>query len=224
MKNYAKLQRNAKNPELLSIRALIIPIIFFVVFGILLITVKNALTIAAYVFAILLICVGLYEGLLYFRSTPIRRITEARLALALACVLSGILLAFNPDYVNDLLPILWGLSLLFGSFLKVQYSIDEKMLGVARWWIMLIMAGVSVLLGILALLRPDFLGDRKETIIGIMLLVETALDVAVYFLLNSALKKRLPSSVTVPVAEPAPAPAPDPAPAPTQTPASAPEA
>ena len=53
----------------------------------------------------------------------------------------------------------------------------------------MIFAAVSLAIGILALVEPDFLGDNKLMFIGIMLILEAILDIVVFFLMNRALKK-----------------------------------
>ncbi len=217
MKTPALFRPSSKDPATLNMFSLLVYITFYIVFGILLILLKDVtLSVAAYVIAAALIAGSAFELAVYLRSPAIRRITESRLALAMILFLTGILLAFNPTFIHDVLPIVWGLSLLFGSFLKIQYAFDQKNLNFKKWWILLIFAAFSLLIGILALLRPDFLGESKEVIIGILLVLEAVLDIAVFLIMNSALKKipagsesaaavpSVPSAspVTVPVPEP----------------------
>ena len=121
------------------------------------------------------------------RSKPVQRITESRLATGLILLVAGSLLAFNPNYLEDFLPFIWGLALLFGGFLKIQYAFDEKSVNVKRWWIMLIFAAFSILVGILSLL--NLLGENRNLVIGILLVLEAVLDITVFFLLRHALKK-----------------------------------
>ena len=175
-------------------RSMIVPIIFCLVCGVLLILFGSlALRITAYASAgVMLIC-GIWSVITYIRSDAVTRITESRLATGLILMVIGALLAFNPDYLDDLLPFVWGLALLFGSFLKIQYAFDEKSVNVPKWWIMLILAAFSLVIGILSLLNPAFLGESRNLVIGILLVAEAVLDITVYFLLKHALKKHLQS-------------------------------
>ena len=192
MKNFKPIDRSSKDPNALAARSIILPIAFCLVCGVLLIAFGNlALRITAYVLAGVLIAWGVWSIIGYIRSKPIRRITESLLATGLILLVAGILLAFNPDYLDDLLPFIWGLALLFGGFLKIQYAFDEKSVNVGKWWIMLIFAAFSLIIGILSLLNPEFLGDSRNLVIGILLVLEAVLDITVYFLLKHALKKHL---------------------------------
>ena len=190
MKNLKLFSRSKKDPDTLTARSMILPILFCLVCGLLLIFFGNlALRITAYVLAGVMILCGVWSGIVYLRSDPVRRITESRLATGLILLVAGTLLAFNPNYLEDILPFIWGLALLFGAFLKIQYAFDEKSVQVKKWWIMLIFAAFSLIVGIIALLNPAFLGENRNLVIGILLVLEAILDITVFFLLRHALKK-----------------------------------
>ena len=190
MKSLKLFSRSKKDPDTLTARSMILPIIFCLVCGVLLILFGNlALRITAYVLAGVMILCGIWSVIAYIRSGILQRITESRLATGLILLVAGTLLAFNPNYLEDFLPFIWGLALLFGAFLKIQYAFDEKTVGVKRWWIMLILAAFSLIIGILSLLNPAFLGESRNLVIGILLVVEAVLDITVFFLLRHALRK-----------------------------------
>lgn len=188
MKNIKLFSRSKKDPDTLTARSMILPIAFCLVCGVLLILFGNlALRITAYVLAGVMILCGIWSIIAYMRSKPVQRITESRLATGLILLVAGSLLAFNPNYLEDFLPFIWGLALLFGGFLKIQYAFDEKSVNVKRWWIMLIFAAFSIIVGILSLL--NLLGENRNLVIGILLVLEAVLDITVFFLLRHALKK-----------------------------------
>ena len=205
MRSISFFQRNPDNPEGMTARSMILPIIFCLVCGTLLILFRDlALRITAYVLAGAMILCGIWSVIAYIRSKPAQRIAGSRLASGLILLVAGALLAFNPDYLEALLPFIWGLALLFGGFLKIQYAFDEKSVGVRRWWIMLAFAAFSLLIGTLAFLRSSIFGDNQNTIIGIMMLAEAVLDLTTYFLISKGMKKQAPAAA--PAAPPAQAP------------------
>ena len=198
MANLKLFSRSKKDPDTLTARSMILPILFCLVCGLLLIFFGNlALRITAYVLAGVMILCGVWSGIVYLRSDPVRRITESRLATGLILLVAGTLLAFNPNYLEDILPFIWGLALLFGGFLKIQYAFDEKSVRVKKWWIMLLFAAFSLIVGIIALLNPAFLGANRNLVIGILLVLEAVLDITVFFLLRHALKKSSQPLATV---------------------------
>ena len=208
MKNFRLFSRNKNDPDALSARSMILPILFCLVCGVLLILFGNlALRITAFVLAGVMFLCGVWSVIAYIRSAPVKRITESRLATGLVLLVTGTLLAFNPDYLEDLLPFIWGLALLFGGFLKIQYAFDEKSVSVPKWWIMLIFAAFSLIIGVLSLLNPAFLGESRSLVIGILLVAEAVLDITVFFLLKHALKKHTAAAAA---AAPSPEQAPGP--------------
>ena len=184
-------------------RPMLLPIFFCLVSGVLLILLENlALRITGYALAAGLIILGIWFLIEYIRSQPIVRIIEARLAIGLILLVTGSMLAFNPEALGELLPYAWGLALLFGGFLKIQYAFDRKSLGAEKWWILLILAAFSIIIGVISLLNPAFLGEKKELVIGILLLSEAVLDITVFLLLKRKIRKLDETAA----AEPAPAP------------------
>ena len=189
-------------------RTVFILVAFCLVCGVLVILLGGlAVRITAYAAAAALLFAGGQSVYCYLQSEPLVRIREARLAVGFILLLTGILLAFNTDLVNGLLPFIWGLVLLFGGFLKIQYAFDEKTVGVEKWWIMLILASVSIIIGIVSLLNPGDSTQQVEynsyLVIGIMLVAEAALDITVYFLLRQTMsKKENHATVTIPSGRP----------------------
>ncbi|MBR3333123.1 MAG: DUF308 domain-containing protein [Clostridia bacterium] len=193
-------------------RPMLFPIVFCLASGLLLILLESlTMTITGYVLAAMLIASSVWLVVEYIRSTPLVRIVEAKLAIGLILLVAGFMLVFSPESLKDLLPYAWGLALLFGGFLKIQYAFDRKSLGAEKWWILLILAAVSIVLGVISLLNKEFLGDKKELVIGILLTVEAVLDIVVFLLLKRKIRKKA-TAENQPVSVPAPAPEPVPAP------------
>ena len=191
---------NAEKKEKIG-RLMLLPIFFCLGSGLLLILLKDlTMMITGYVFSAGLITLGVWLIIVYIRSEPMVRILESKLAIGLILLVTGIMLAFSPEALRELLPYVWGLALLFGGFLKIQYAFDRKSLGSEKWWILLIMAAVSIIIGVISLLNPDFLGDKKELVTGILLLLEAVLDITVFLMLKRTIRKRTEAPQQAPAA------------------------
>lgn len=195
-------ESNSNNKENKIGQPMLLPIFFCLVSGLLLILLENlTMAVTAYVLAAMLIGYGVWLVIEYIRSAPMVRIVEVKLAVGLILLVTGVMLAFSPDSLKELLPYAWGLALLFGGFLKIQYAFDRKSLGAEKWWILLILAAFSIIIGVISLLNPAFLGDKKEMVIGIMLTVEAVLDIVVFLLLRRKIRKTQPASAPAPAPE-----------------------
>ena len=193
MKSFKMFSERQDNPRRLNPWSAALPITFDLICGILLILLRQmALRVTSYALAGLMLIGGVWLIVSYFRQTPMEKITQCFLSLGLALTVSGVLLAFHPDYLKDFLPFIWGLAMLFGAFMKLQYAFDEKALGINRWWILLILSGFSLVIGILSLTNPAFLSESRELVIGIMLIAEAVLDFVLYLLISQALKHLFP--------------------------------
>ena len=202
MTNFHLLKQSEKKPGELDIWSAILPFAFDLICGILLILLGNlALRVTSYALAGVMIITAVYMIIVYVRSEPLMKITELNLAGGLALIVAGGLLAFNPQYLENLLPFIWGIALLFGAFVKVQYAFDEKALKFEKWWIMLILAAFSLVIGILTLVNPAFLGESRNLVIGIMLIVEAVIDLVVFLLFRKALKNLAPAESATPLPE-----------------------
>lgn len=177
-------------------------ILFYAVCGLLLLLWPNlALNIANYALGVILCAIGIVCVISYIRGSVLDGVLGIQLALGLITLCFGILIFFNPNFLSALLPFLWGMSLLVGGFGKVQMSVDLKRIGEKRWWIVLLGAAVSFVLGVLSIAQPVFIAAVIMQFIGISLLVEAALDLATFITINKRIKafRKAMDNVTIEV-------------------------
>ena len=145
-------------------------IVFYAVCGLLLLLLPTeALAIANYAIAALLLVMGVVCVIGYFRGSVI--IGQF-----------GFLLA-------SLLPVIWGVSLLIGGFGKIQFAADLRRFGDRRWWTLLLGAFLSFALGILCLANPIYIAQTIFVFIGICLLAEAVLDLVTLLMVRRHLRR-----------------------------------
>ena len=91
-----------------------------------------------------------------------------------AAVALGIFLLIRPQTVVSILPILVGLFVIMDGVMRVQSAFELRAAGYDRWWSLLILALVSVVLGAVMLWNPFGMA------IGVILMVEGALNLVGY--------------------------------------------
>lgn len=164
-------------------------ILFYFICGLLLLLFPNlALNIANFALAAVLCIVGIFCIIGYLRGSVLDGVMGMELAMGLVLLCFGLLLLINPTFLSALLPFLWGVSLLVGGFSKIQLGADLKRIGESRWWAVLIAALVSFLLGIVSITKPTFIASISVQFIGISLIVEAALDLATFLVINKKIK------------------------------------
>ena len=164
-------------------------IVFYAVCGLLLLLWPSfAWQIANYALALGLLAVGITMIVGYIRTEALDGMLGFGLSIGLILSLLGVLLLFNGAILQTLLPAIWGLAMLAGGFGKLQMAFDLKRVGQGRWWLLLMGAGISFLLGILSVTRPLFMATVATQFAGVALLVEAALDVTALLMLKREIK------------------------------------
>lgn len=165
-------------------------ILFYLVCGLLLLLLPNlALSIANVALAVILCVVGVRCILSYMRGSVLDGVLGIQLALGLVALCFGLLLFFNPLFLAELLPLLWGMALLAGGFGKVQMAADLKRIGDGAWWYALIAALLSFVLGALAITKPAFISSVLTQFVGVSLIVEGVLDLVSFLTINKKIRE-----------------------------------
>lgn len=164
-------------------------ILFYLVFGLLLLLWPSAcLRITSLCLAALLCIQGIRGVISYIRSTVWEAAMGMELALGMAALCVGMLMILFPQFLELLLPFLWGVSLLTGGFSKVQMAVDLKRIGEKRWWILMIASALSFVLGVFAITKPAFLAAALVQFVGISLLVEGVQDLVAVIIIRRKLR------------------------------------
>ena len=114
-------------------------IIFYAVCGLLLLLLPSeALAIANYAIAALLLMMGVVCIIGYFRGSVIIGQFGFLLAVGMVLVTLAVVMFCYPTLLASLLPVIWGVSLLIGGFGKIQFAADLRRFGDRRWWTLLL--------------------------------------------------------------------------------------
>ena len=107
-----------------------------------------------------------------------RGIFQSQLTLisGLVCLGLGAFLIFRSDIVMRILPIVFGLFVIFDSISRVQNALDLRRYGYSSWKGFLLLPVLSVVLGIIMILNPFGTMETLVMAIGIILIVEGAIN------------------------------------------------
>ncbi len=172
-----------KNLKLTSVFASIL----YVIFGILICALpETARTILVYTFGALLIMRGLVSMFNFFGYgfEPfgfIRGIVELTLGILVMCYAEWV--------AGTLFGVLFGIYFILKALLEIQESFDLSKAGVKIWWVNLLFALVTLILGIVLLINP-FVGANAVMIyIGASLIVDGVLSLIAIIFVASKVKK-----------------------------------
>lgn len=100
------------------------------------------------------------------------------LVLGLMWIAGGILIIVLRELLVVILPILLGFYLLFCGLTKIHYTLNLKRMGVKRWYLELVNACFSIILGTVTICRPFTAAYFLMRFIGIGLIIEALVDCA----------------------------------------------
>ncbi len=162
---------------------------FFLVLGILMVVrPESSLTVICRGLGILSALFGVFRIVQYCLRVPQGIGQRYDFAGGLFCLLAAALLFFRAAEVAAVLSVIVGIFILIDSVFKLQVALDARRSGAQSWAMMMILAGVSLLLGVL-LVFDTFRGQKLLSVImGAALIYDAVADLFTLFYVNHAIK------------------------------------
>ena len=163
--------------------------VFFLVLGILMLVRPDAsFTVICRGLGILAAIFGALRVLQYFIRTPQGVGQRYDLAGGLFCLLIAALLILRAREVAAILSVIVGIFILIDSVFRLQVALDAHRTGVTAWGMMMILACISLLLGVL-LVFDTFRGQAVISIImGCALIYDALADLFTVFYVSRVVK------------------------------------
>ena len=127
---------------------------------------------------IILLAIGLFVTGSYFLNIG-QNVGGSSLIAGLIELAVGIWISLRPESFVQFLTIILGFIMLVHSFVMIQSAIEVKMFGVSKWWLVLILALLTLVLGIIIIISPFATIAVTMTIAGISLIADGIIGIAV---------------------------------------------
>lgn len=136
----------------------------------------TALNIVCYALGAVVLACAAVQLIRYFVAE--RGVFQSQLTLisGLVCLGLGAFLIIRSDIVVSILPIVFGLFVIFDSLGRVQNALDLRRCGYDSWKGFLLLPVLSVVLGIIMILNPFGAMETLVMAIGIILIIEGAIN------------------------------------------------
>ena len=121
---------------------------------------------------IVMIVYGGINAIEYFRTSKELAIFEHNLSKGILSILAGILLMIFKSTLVESITVIYGIIILVGSIVKVQFSADLARMEDKLWLVTLIEAIISIILGILIIKNPFSAIKTLWGFIGISMIIE----------------------------------------------------
>lgn len=130
------------------------------------------LTWGCYALGIVVLLYGLSRIVSYMANKDLVSYLNADLVVGIIVAAIGLFLLLRPAVFISILPIVFGLFIIFNGIVKLQNAFDLKRMNYEKWWSIFILSGISVLLGLFIIWNPFEAAAATARMIGIVLIVE----------------------------------------------------
>lgn len=168
-----KIIRTAKQGYILSSLAFCASGIFLLVYPEI-----SALTLCYLAGALLLVC-GIAKLLGYWSKDPYRLAFQFDLALGLLSLVIGLVMILHPSGVIRLIYFVIGIVALIDGLFKIQTALDARRFGIAKWWLIGVIAIITNVFGLLLILKPFESALWMLSMVGFTMLLEGILNLCV---------------------------------------------
>jgi len=135
-----------------------------------------------------LLLMGVFQLIGFMRGERLGFYNKFNATMGIVLVLLGIWVCVNPNVILSIIPVVVGVIVLIHGLMDIQYALDIKKSGTSKWWIALIVALITLGLGIFLVLHPFFLYQVTMILIGVSMLYDGASDLVLLFFARLAQK------------------------------------
>ena len=126
-----------------------------------------------------MILFGVIKLVGYFSKDLFRLAFQYDLSFGLLLMALGALVLARPGEVLDFLFISLGIAILTDGLFKVQIAMDSRQFGISTWWLTLLLAIITGVVGALLVFRPWDSARLLTALLGASLLAEGILNLCV---------------------------------------------
>ena len=135
-----------------------------------------------------LIVMGVFQLISFLRGERLGFYNKFVMMMGIVLVLLGIWICAQPRIVLSIIAVVVGIIVLIHGLMDIQYTLDIKKAGSEKWWIALIAAALTLIVGLLLMLNPFTAYEITMVLLGVAMLYDGGSDLAL--LLFSYLAQR----------------------------------
>ena len=131
----------------------------------------------------------------YFSRDLFRLAFQYDLAFGALLIALGLVTLLHPNSAMSFLCIMFGIPVLADGLFKIQMAIDSHRFGVRSWWVVLLLAILSCVIGVLLVLRPGDGAQVLTMMMGISLFLDGVLNLSVAICLVKIVRNQQPDII-----------------------------
>ena len=131
----------------------------------------------------------------YFSRDLFRLAFQYDLAFGILLIAIGIVTLARPNGAMSFLCIVFGIPVLADGLFKIQISLDAKRFGIGQWWLVLLLAALTCVIGLLLVIRPSDAARALMVLMGISLLLDGILSICVAWFCVKIVRNQRPDGI-----------------------------
>lgn len=181
---------------------MILSCLMYVILGLVLVIYPDTIaSMIAYIFAILVLLVGIIMVAFYAKDEVILMASKKTLSIGLILICAAVYCLINISFLISIIPTVLGLVAVLNGFGKLQNAFDLFRTHNSGGGIILIMALLIVAFGILLLINPFGATNTFYRLIGIALLFGGITDIISYVVMSKKLQEAIEDAQAIDVTD-----------------------
>ena len=127
---------------------------------------------------VLFLAFGIVKLVGFFSKDPYQLVFETDLVFGILYLVFGLLLLIRPAHTMAFFGIMFGLILLADGLTRVRIALDARPFGIRAWWLILVSALVTAILGVVLLFHPGEGTKVLTQLLGISLMVDGVMNIS----------------------------------------------
>lgn len=145
----------------------------YIVLGIILIVYPaQTINVICKIIGVTAVAAGIYTIVRFFLRSAATFTATAGLITGIICLVCGILLISNPDFIKSIFPFVIGIMIIIDSAFKLSASLELRGTSAGAWYGMFFLALLGLIFGFVVVFNARVAADLITRIIGVSLIVD----------------------------------------------------
>lgn len=123
-----------------------------------------------------LIVMGVIQLISFLQGERLGFYSKFSMLMGIVLVLLGIWICTQPHVVLSIIPVVVGIIVLIHGLMDIQYTLDIRRTGNTKWWIALIAAILTLIVGLLLVFNPFTAYEISMILLGVAMLYDGGSD------------------------------------------------
>ena len=131
----------------------------------------------------------------YFSKDLYRLAFQFDLKFGILMIVLGIVVLAKPESLINLMMIALGVAVIADALFRIRIAIDAKKFGIEAWWVIIILAVLTCIVGIIVALRPWESAQVLTALLGTALIAQGILNLVVALITVKIVKNQYPDVI-----------------------------